>query len=295
MPHGSSVVDEVTHLAGAHPDRAVLEAVLDVAARAPSPRNSQPWRWQVDDAGLHLYADWSRAVADSGAGRRDVLLSCGAVLDHCAVALAAAGWGPQVRRFPVPDNPGHIALFEVIEQPAHRGHRELAAAIGTRRSDRRDYPEVRLPAGTLELLSVHAARRGVDFGVVPRARWVRDAQGAVALRFADEDTDDRSAPGTDGAVLLALGTGRDDDVDRVRAGETLSHLLLAVTALGLASCALTDPLHDGRNRLALGCEVFDGESYPQVLIRVGAAPDTAQGGAPSDRRSLQQTTTWTRS
>lgn len=280
-------------MASAHPDRAVLEAVLDLAARAPSPRNSQPWRWQVDGAGLHLHADWSRAVADSGAGRRDVLISCGAVLDHCAVALAAEGWRPHVRRFPMPDDRGHIALFEVIEHPAQPGHHELAAAIGSRRSDRREFPEARLPAGTLELLSVHAARRGVDFAVVPRTRWVRDEHGEVALRFTGGAVGGRGTPGRDGAVLLALGTAGDDEIDRVRAGETLSHLLLAATALGLASCALTDPLHDGRNRLALGCEVFDGESYPQVLIRVGTAPETPQAPGASDRRSLQQTTTWT--
>ena len=279
-------------MAGAHPDRAVLEAVLDLAARAPSPQNSQPWRWQVDDAGLHLHADWSRAVADSGAGRRDVLISCGAVLDHCAVALAAEGWRPHVRRFPMPDDPGHIALFDVIEHPAQPGHRELAAAIGSRRSDRREFPEARLPAGTLELLSVHAARRGVDFAVVPRTRWVRDEHGHVALRFPGGAVGGRNAS-ADGALLLTLGTAGDDEIDRVRAGETLSHLLLAATALGLASCALTDPLHDGRNRLALGCEVFDGESYPQVLIRVGTAPETPQAPGASDRRSLQQTTTWT--
>ncbi|WP_283631646.1 nitroreductase [Mycolicibacterium poriferae] len=269
----------------------MLEAVLDLAARAPSPQNSQPWRWQVDDAGLHLHADWSRAVADSGAGRRDVLISCGAVLDHCAVALAAEGWRPHVRRFPMPDDPGHIALFDVIEHPAQPGHRELAAAIGSRRSDRREFPEARLPAGTLELLSVHAARRGVDFAVVPRTRWGRDERGEVALRFPGRAVGDRSA-NADGAVLLTLGTAGDDEIDRVRAGETLSHLLLAATALELASCALTDPLHDGRNRLALGCEVFDGESYPQALIRVGTPPDTPQPPGGSDRRTLQQTTTW---
>ena len=278
-------------MAGAHPDRAVLEAVLDLAARAPSPQNSQPWRWQVDDAGLHLHADWSRAVADSGAGRRDVLISCGAVLDHCAVALAAEGWRPHVRRFPMPDDPGHIALFDVIEHPAQPGHRELAAAIGSRRSDRREFPEARLPAGTLELLSVHAARRGVDFAVVPRTRWVRDEHGHVALRFPGGAVGGRNAS-ADGALLLTLGTAGDDEIDRVRAGETLSHLLLAATALGLANCALTDPLHDGRNRLALGCEVFDGESYPQALIRVGTPPDTPQPPGGSDRRTLQQTTTW---
>lgn len=279
-------------MAGAHPDRAVLEAVLDLAARAPSPQNSQPWRWQVDDRGLHLHADWSRALSDSGAGQRDVLLSCGAVLDHCAVALAAAGWRPRVHRFPAPADTSHIALFEVIEQPARPSEDELAAAINIRRSDRRDFPATRLPAGTLELFSVHAARRGVDFGVIPRARWTRDPHGEVALQYGDGAVGGYGGPGTDGAVLLALGTERDDDIARVRAGETLSHLLLAATALGLASCALTDPLHDGRTRLALGCEVFDGESHPQALIRVGAAPDSAPAAVASDRRSLQQTTTW---
>ena len=49
-------------MAGAHPDRAVLEAVLDLAARAPSPQNSQPWRWQVYPDRLDLYAERDRQL-----------------------------------------------------------------------------------------------------------------------------------------------------------------------------------------------------------------------------------------
>ncbi|MCH9733253.1 MAG: nitroreductase, partial [Actinomycetia bacterium] len=85
------------------PDADTLVTVLGTAARAPSVQNSQPWRWRVTRDGVNLYADWSRQLGDADSDRRDVLLSCGAVLDHCVVALAAAGWRPRVRRFPEPD------------------------------------------------------------------------------------------------------------------------------------------------------------------------------------------------
>ena len=41
--------------------------------------------------------------------------------------------------------------------------------------------------------------------------------------------------------------------------------------MGLVSCPLTDPLKQTRDRLALACEVFDGDGYPQALIRLGQA------------------------
>ena len=277
-------------MTGGFPGRAVLETALDLAARAPSPRNRQPWRWQVDSRGLHLYADWGRGGGDSAADRRDVLLSCGAVLDHCVVALAAAGWPLRVHRYPEPADLGHIALFEIIEEPPLATHRELADAIGRRRSDRREFRDSRLPAGSLELLAVHAARRGIEFAVVPRLRWARDENDAVTLSFGGAGAPD---PTADGAVLIVLGTGRDDDAAQVRAGETLSHLLLVATATGLASCALTEPLRDPRNRLALSCEVFDGEAYPQALIRVGE-PGSGDPPAATARRNAEQTMTWVR-
>ena len=42
------------------PDPVTLQSVLDVASRAPSSGNLQPWRWRIDDAAVHLYADWRR-------------------------------------------------------------------------------------------------------------------------------------------------------------------------------------------------------------------------------------------
>lgn len=270
------------------PDRPTLESVLTAAARAPSSGNLQPWRWRVEDAAVHLYADWPRQP-ESLTDRRDVLLGCGAVLDHCAVAFAAAGWAPRVRRFPDGRDGGHLAILEVVEQPPSAAHLELAAAMSRRRADRRRYPARRIPPATLELLSIRAARLGVELAVVPRSRWVRHEDGSVALRFSD----DAGEP-DDGAVLLVLGTREDDDAMRLRAGEALSHLALTATAMGLASCPLTEPLNDMLTRLELACEVFDGQAHPQTLIRLGLPPADDVIPPSTERRPVSETTSWTK-
>lgn len=271
----------------AFPDRVTLEKVLDGAARAPSAGNLQPWRWRVDDVALHLYADWRRQSGQAPADRRDVLLGCGAVLDHCVVALAAAGWSPRVRRFPGGDD-APLAILDVVEQPPQAGCLELAGAIPRRRADQRRYPAGRIPPATLELLFIRAARLGVELAVVPRSGWVRGPDGTVALRFPGVDGDPQ-----DDAVLLVLGTREDNDAMRLRAGEALSNITLTATAMGLASCPLTAPLNDMRSRLALACEVFDGEAHPQTLIRLGLPPVEDMPQPPTRRRPVEVTTTWT--
>lgn len=284
--HGATT--EVRPLANPFPDRATLESVLDVAARAPSSGNRQPWLWQVDGTALHLYADWRRQPGGSSTDRRDVLLACGAVLDHCTVALAAAGWSPRVRRFPDGGHDSHLAILEVVEQPPKAAYLELAGAIPRRRADTRRYPARQIPPATLELLYIRAARLGVELAVVPRSEWVRHEDGGVTLHFAEG-----SAEPDDNAVLLVLGTREDNDDMRLRAGEALSHLTLTATAMGLASCPLTEPLNDMGTRLALACEVFDGEAHPQTLIRLGLPPVDDVPPPSSERRSTDETTTWT--
>lgn len=280
--------EEVRRLATALPDRATLATVLDVAARAPSVRNLQPWRWRIEPDAVHLFADWSRQGGDAPSDRRDVLLGCGAILDHCAMALAAAGWQPQVHRFPDRGDHSHLALVDVVEQPPRAGQLELASAIPRRRADRRRYRAERVPDGTLEMLYIRAARLGVELAVVPRSRWTRRADGTVVLHYTSDPSDDPS----DDAVLLVVGTTGDGDDMRLRAGEAISHLTLTATAMGLASCPLTEPLNDVGNRLALACEVFDGAAHPQALIRVGVAPEGADLPPATDRRSVDETTTW---
>ncbi|MGE0220895.1 nitroreductase family protein [Mycolicibacterium sp.] len=270
-------------MATARPDATTVERVLDLAARAPSAGNAQPWRWHVDRRGVQLFADWTRRSGDTDDARRDVVLSCGAVLHHCAVAFAAAGWASRIHRLPADDT---LAALELQEAPPGDGTRELADAIARRRADRRPYQGA-LPAGTLEMLVLRAERFGVTAEIVPAARWARIGAAEFALHYGD------GSPGHagDDAAMLVLATDANTDAARLRAGEALSDLTLAATALGLATCPLTEPLNDIRSRLTLACEVFDATAHPQALVKLGPAPDDA-ALPPVDRRSVAETTTF---
>ena len=287
----------------AFPDTATLENAFDIAARAPSAQNSQPWLWTVGGDGVGLHADLSRQLGDTDSDRRDILLSCGAALDHCVVALASVGWRPRIRRFPNPDDASHLALIELVEQPPDQAKIELAAAIPRRRADRRRYSARSIPAGTLELFHIRAARSGVTLGAVPKTRWARLDEGdstgttgapgpaGVILRYGG-GTGSAGSPHSDAAAMVVLGTDTDNDLMRLRAGETMSQIVLSATAMGLATCPVTDPLKNTRDRLALACEVFDGEAYPQILIRLGWPPTDSDPLAPVERRSIAETVTW---
>lgn len=58
------------------------------------------------------------------------MLSCGAALHHCTVALAAAGWHAKVQRLPDPQSPEHLATIEVTPKPADELDIVLCLAIG---------------------------------------------------------------------------------------------------------------------------------------------------------------------
>jgi nitroreductase len=100
-----------------------------------------------------------------------------------------------------------------------------------------------------------------------------------------------SSSDEDGAVILALGTVADSDVDRLRAGEAVSVVLLTATALGLASCPITEPLEIAETREQVRQEAFTGEQFPQMLLRVGWAFVNADPLPATPRRPLSDTVT----
>ena len=85
-------------------DVKVIKDAVRLACRAPSLHNSQPWRLDVDGQGVHLFLDTSRIMPSTDRSAREAIISCGALLDHLRVAMAAAGWKAHVDRFPNPNN-----------------------------------------------------------------------------------------------------------------------------------------------------------------------------------------------
>jgi Nitroreductase family len=101
-----------------------------------------------------------------------------------------------------------------------------------------------------------------------------------------------SSPSEDKAVVLALGTRADDRLAQLRAGEATSVVLLTATAMGLASCPVTEPLEVAETREAVRADVFGNNCYPQMLLRVGWAPINADPLPSTPRRELADFVGW---
>ena len=314
------------------PDIETVRSALSLAIRAPSIHNSQPWHWRVGEHSLHLYANPDLQLAAVDPDSRDLLLSCGAALNHCAVAFAALGWQSKVHRFPNPAESNHLASVELQRYSPAEVDISLAAAIPRRRTDRRHYSSWPVPHGDIALMGARAARAGVMLRQVDAIDKLKRLVAEAALCHAADSkyltelamwsgrysstagVPARSAPGSDpraplptrmfaGAVLtqpadvdpaddhavvVALGTARDDAVSRFCAGEATSLVLLTATALGLASCPITEPLEIAETRLAVQEDVFGAVGYPQMLLRIGWAPVNADPLPSTPRRPLSE-------
>lgn len=190
------------------PDHRTVFAAVELANRAPSVRDAQPWRWLVGNRSVHLMADHARRLSAT-----DLLLSCGAALHHLRVAFAALGWETVVHRIPNEHDLDHLAAVE--PHPGVPTDVALAGAITRRRPDRRRFTSWEVPADHLDLLTRTAANAGA-----------------------------RLAPVADDDELLVLSPLGDDPLSVLRAGEAASATLLTATDLGLATCPLSPPLGD---------------------------------------------------
>ncbi|MET8779437.1 NAD(P)H nitroreductase [Nocardia sp. NPDC004654] len=261
------------------PDDDTVATALALALRAPSRCNMQPWRWQITPDSMHLYLDRTRSLTVAAGDQRDVLLGCGAALHHLSVAFAALGWATIVHRLPNPDNPDHLAGIAAIARRPTTQDIAMSAAITRRRSDRRHYSDWTAPPGYLGLLTERAAA----LGALIRPLHDRDGDRLTSGTPADETAE------ADHADLLLVATPNDDRLAHLRAGEAMSAVLLTATNIGLATCPLSAPLDSADQRLRLRREVLDDTAHPQVILRVGRAPDTPDLSPRSPRRALSET------
>jgi len=166
------------------PDRETVRAALDIARRAPSVHNTQPWRWGVADHSVHLFADRSRQLAVIDHDGRELAISCGAALHHARIAFRALGWRPTVHRLPNPADRDHLAAIELA--PLSRIDRHvlsLVEASATRRTDRRPFLPATLSLPLLDQLM--GAVRAEQVAITPLLDPARHRETMVALAHAD--------------------------------------------------------------------------------------------------------------
>jgi hypothetical protein len=127
--------------------------IVELACGAPSVHNTQPWRWQVEELTIELYADLSRRLEVADPSGRNLVLSCGAALHHFRVAAAALGYPAEVERMPDPADTTHLATLRLTPRPRTPRAVEDLAALGQRSTDRRRFTSWPVPEDRLARLA----------------------------------------------------------------------------------------------------------------------------------------------
>jgi hypothetical protein len=255
------------------PDHQTLLAAIELANRAPSVHNTQPWHWLIGDESVHLMADRSRQVPATDPEGRDLLLSCGAALHHLRVALAALGWRAVVHRVPNANEPDHLAAVEIRPHTPTDTDVALASAISRRRTDRRRFTSWEVPADHLDLLSRRAAHTGALLVPVtaPETRWQLTHAITAAARQQADDPEYRSE------VSAWTGRGRTASDGVLSASSPGSHHRHDDTAMRVFPGGVLSDAPTGRGEIDAGelLVVATLDDDPVSVLRAGEATSVA--------------------
>jgi nitroreductase len=262
------------------PDPRTVRSALELASRAPSLNNSQPWRWRLAPSSVHLYADFDRQLTVVDPSGRELIISCGTLLHHVRVAFGSLGWRVRVNRLPNPAEPGHLAALEFsrlaeVDEQAVR----LANAASTRHSDRRPYLPDRVPDELLGgLVAVAEAEHG-NLTVVSSEAHRRD----LIVALAQVNTVQRTDPAYQAEVAAWAGrshVAREGvPASNLRAPDPFGRSVLGRDFSPAGPGELVSaPIDDGAVLAVLSTELDDrggwlrtGEALSAVLLEATAA------------------------
>jgi nitroreductase len=142
--------------------------LIEVAARAPSVHNTQPWRFTVTEDAIELYADASRQLMEDLTGR-EMIISCGAALFGLRLAVRSLGYQPEVELFPEPSQRRLLARVRAGRpEPMTSDERAMLHAVPHRHTHRGAFEPGPLPGDLLERLRDDAEAEGATLAVIDR-------------------------------------------------------------------------------------------------------------------------------
>jgi nitroreductase len=287
---------EAPVLAGLH------DAVV-TAVRAPSIRNTQPWRFRLYDGSVDVLGDRRRRlpVADPhGIGLR---ISCGAALFNLRLGIAHLGFEPETILLPDQTRTTLLATVHLgHRRPPTAGETALYEAIPRRASNHRPFLDRAVPLPVRTALRDAAQAEGcwLDFLVGPAAVAMaaelvvsadrvlnRDEAYLAELAqwpdpFVDPDPTELVG-GLSDPVMAVLGTDADLPHDHLLAGQALQRMLLTTTMAGLVTSLFFQPIEvaAAREELRAGLR---RRGWPSMLIRAGYGIPAP----PTPRRELRE-------
>jgi nitroreductase len=138
----------------------VVRRIVELASRAPSVHNTQPWRWRYDDGALELHADRSRQLVAGDPLGRNLMISCGAAVQHAEAAARALGWATTIDRLPEGPASTLTARLRLSPRSVPRDGQATIDAIERRYTDRRRFTAWPIPDELLGHLGAVATQWG---------------------------------------------------------------------------------------------------------------------------------------
>lgn len=162
--------------------------VLELACRAPSVQNTQPWRWRITRGDtLVLFTDPTRQLAVSDPDGRNLAISCGAALHHAVTAARALGLTAHVDLAPPTSH--LVAEIQLTTGQVPNDSRLTLLSLEERYTDRRRFTAWPVPDGRLLELSAAASGWGAYAvpltGRVDRSRVELTMGRARSIQAAD--------------------------------------------------------------------------------------------------------------
>jgi nitroreductase len=172
------------------PTRALARRVIELACRAPSVHNTQPWRWRVvDDQTIELYADRRRQLLVSDPIGRNLALSCGAALHHTSVAAEALGLTAAIELTPMSQDRDLLARIKLATSIPTPAALISLQALKERCTDRRRFTSWPVPDSRLAHLAKAASGWGAHAipvtDVTTRFRAEELIKRAMAVQSSD--------------------------------------------------------------------------------------------------------------
>lgn len=144
-----------------------IKSLLSYAVLAPSSHNTQPWRFEITDGAVSIYADRTRALPANDPDDRELTISCGCALMNLRVAASHEGLGMTFDITPdsADDDLLAVIYFNKADSPSS-DEAELFESIERRRTYRKRFKSKDVPAPILDSLSAIASEEGLWLEVI---------------------------------------------------------------------------------------------------------------------------------
>lgn len=169
----------------------ILATILESAVLAPSSHNTQPWRFEISETGVSLFADRLRALPVNDPDDRELTISCGCALFNLRIAAAHAGFNAHCALLPDPGDEDLLATVTFTPASGSEGRQSgLFQAITRRRTYRKRFEPKQVPSDVLNILDESAETEGAWFQVLDSEH----ARHQVAELVAEGDAAQWSNP-----------------------------------------------------------------------------------------------------